>query len=228
MGKIPYILLLLIMLICPWTWRIYHVSIYGLVFTVLVTLTLLAVTYKPSKKLAMIFILLTSALILFQYQTTKTNPLAIVANDDKRVIDLRLRAYPPVYINIFNKTLWIPAAHWFEEKPTLLVWSRFSNNLFENLDLNQYFFAGHPKERLGGVDFEKLSYVLLPFTLLGWFTLVKKSVRIYWLYSFVSLCIFGFWGNQSTVGPVLLFPVLMVASFIGLQNLVAQYVPKKN
>lgn len=227
MGKILYVLLVVLILISPWTWRVSSYSLWGVVVAILVTFVLLKITLKYSKKAVFIFLVLMSVLAIFQHASTKVSALDLVSNDDRRLIDLRMRAYPPVYFGVLGKTIWIPAAHWLEEKPYLLIGNRFVTNVFENLDLNQYFFAGHPKERLNSIDFDKYYYLFLPLLLMGWFNLANKKGSVYWSSFFVSLFLLGVWGNQSPVGPLILYPFLSVGIVSGTKVLIAKYEAKK-
>jgi hypothetical protein len=54
----------------------------------------------------------------------------------------------------------------FENKVTYSV-NRVSQNVFELLDINRYFFASHPRERVGIKEFSLFNFFLLPFFIFG-------------------------------------------------------------
>jgi hypothetical protein len=61
-----------------------------------------------------------------------------------------------------------------ENKP-VYIFSKWQKNIFESLDINNYFFASHPRERLGVFEYKKLPPIYLPVFLLGLFQLIKRK-----------------------------------------------------
>src|SRR3989344_3878596 len=90
-------------------------------------------------------------ILLIQVSTTQRASLTEIGNDDRREIDLRLRAYPPSFLRV---------GYWLEERKESIAFWRLGNNLFENLDPNLYFFANNPRQRVGIKEFEKFPYLL--------------------------------------------------------------------
>lgn len=73
----------------------------------------------------------------------------------------------------------------YTNKLTSIV-KNLETNFFETVDLNYYFFANHPLERVGVNETEKLSSLLLPFFILGLFclNLKKNKILITWILLF--------------------------------------------
>src|SRR3989344_5864498 len=84
----------------------------GFLFAGLLTLKL----YRDNKKI--LLILVSGALLVAQIRLTEQRDLFKIANDDKRLIDLRLSAYPPI------KEL--PIAYWLEMKGVMVASKRMA------------------------------------------------------------------------------------------------------
>ena len=166
------------------------------------------------KKSFRIFLLFFIPVLLIQIVTTEKVSLTAISNDDRREIDLRLRAYPPSFLRI---------GYWLEERKESISFWRLSNNLFENLDPNLYFFANNPRQRVGIKEFEKFPYILLPLFVLGILRLVGKEKRLFWVSSlFIPLFILPFIGNKIQLGPFSLLPFLIISISDGLGVLYAK------
>lgn len=144
-----------------------------------------------------------------QYQTSVKRSLTDLTGDEQRVVELRKSAYPPI--------TWMPIAYWLEEKPVTVAVKRWSESLFENLDLNQYFFAGHPRERVGHIEVEKLPYLLMPLALLGLWRLAReKSGQVLLISTGLALMALAIVGNQNPNGTVAAWPMWVGAIYLSL------------
>lgn len=197
-------LLLLAFFTNLWIWRV-------LIQNIFIGILLLIITILLAHRL-FVFSLLTMVLIcVWQIKTTQPVSLVAISNDDRRVIDMRLKAYPARFLRV---------GHWLEERKESLAFRRISQNLFENLDLNLYFFANHPRQRVGIKEFEKFPYVLLPVFLIGFFGLLSQKYLLFWLVSFfLPLLVLSFVGNQNSLGPFSLFPFFSIVIFRGLEKI---------
>ncbi len=130
----------------------------------------------------------------------------------------RIKEYPPTYIQFGSKTLWIPAAHWFEERKETIVLKHMEENLFEVLDPNLYFFANHPRERIEVTEFEKFPYILLSFFLYGIYVLFKKNRLLITLTSILPFVLFAFIGSNNPFGPFIFIPIIVCSITVGLQE----------
>lgn len=91
--------------------------------------------------------------------------------------------------------------------------------LFQNLDFGNYFFAGHPRQRVGIKEIPKFYISMLPLILLG---IIKLQSQRRWLVS--SLLIFAvilpilFDDKTIESGSLLILPIVLL-SIIGLYSL---------
>lgn len=200
-----------------WIWKILLVKPFLALLMIIGTILLYRFSKdKPVKNLLVYFIL--AILIFFQYGYTEKASLINLSNDQIRVRDMRLNEYPPVHFSIGSKTLWLPVAHLFEGRKESIALGRIQNNFFQSLDPNQYFFAGHPKERVGISEFEKFPYILLPFFVIGLVEAVRKKKNQFLFLAFiVPLIFYSFVGHKSLFGEFLFFPFLVICITKGLK-----------
>ena len=125
------LILLLIHFTNFWIWGIFSESIFlGLLISV--TTLLLFFSLEKSKNIfKILFITSLGLLTLLQIKSTQVISLVNISNDDRRLIDMRLREYPPIYVKTFGKTVWIPAANWLEQRPESIAFYRLSKNFSE-------------------------------------------------------------------------------------------------
>lgn len=187
-----------------WIWRIFLLNFF------IGILLILSIIFFQKK--LFIFSFLTVLLVLvFQVKTTQKTSLTAISNDDRRVIDMRLRAYPARFLRI---------GYWLEERKESLAFRRITQNLFENLDPNLYFFANHPRQRVGIKEFEKFPYLLLPVFLIGLFPVLSKKHLSFWLISFfLPLTVLSLIGNKNSLGPFSLFPFFVIIISHGLKKI---------
>lgn len=179
---------------------------------------------KYKKHLSCIFLISFIILLYSQMATTKAGSLTVLNNDQIRIKDMRLKSYPPVYIKIGTKTIWIPIAHWFEERKETIAFFRIQKNLSENLDPNLYFFANHPRERIGYKEFDKFPYIFIPFFILGIIESVKlKNRNILYFSLFAPLLLTSIIGNVNPMGPFSLFPFFSINIALGLRYITEKY-----
>lgn len=190
-----------------WIYKIFAANFLLGILVLLTTILLL----KNNK----FFLLLFIPVLFFQIQTTNKTSLATISNDDRRVIDMRLRSYPYKFLRL---------GYWLEERKESIMFNRATTNLFENLDPNLYFFANSPRQRVGIKEFEKFPYVLLPFFLLGVYDYFFKKNKLFWLISFlIPITILSIIGNKNNLGPFSLFPFLVVSINEGLKKLQSKH-----
>jgi len=209
------IVCLFVLLVSPWTWRIFSrniiigLSLVG--FSVVLTLA-------AGGKLKQLLLLTFFFLVYFQqWQTTEKINLAYLDNDGQRVQQMRLRQYPPLYINFLGKKIWIPLGHWLEGRSESIILRRVKDNFGELMDLNLYFFANHPRERVGIREFEKFYFLFLPFFIWGVVSLVKKwSVFIWVLVVILPIVLTSIVGHRNELGSFSLFPFMVMAIVHGL------------
>lgn len=171
------------------------------------------------KRMYLLFVLTFTATLVLQFLTTNITSLTSLDNDQKRIQSMRLEEYPPVKINLFDKTLWLPVAHWYEGRKESIAFFRIITNFSENIDPNLYFFANHPRQRVGIQEFEKFPYILLPIFLMGILISLKSwKKEVFFISLFIPLFVLSLIGNNNSLGPFVLFPFLAVAISFGLEK----------
>jgi hypothetical protein len=95
--------------------------------------------------------------------------------------------------------------------------------LFQNLDFGNYFFAGHPRERLGIMEIQKLYAISIIFIVFGLIK-VRKNLRIFLISFFVfSVALSVLLKDQTPNGNFLALPVLAILAASGLLSLVQDF-----
>lgn len=193
---IPLIFVLIFNL---WIWKILSFSVPIAVLVILASVSL----YYKKFGLSLLLIIL---LLFFQYKTSSKNSLTFLNDNEKLQQQIRLRGYPPSKI---------PIANWLENRPEALIFYKLEANLSEVVDPNLYFFANHPRERIGVIEYEKLPYILLPFFILGILSIKKRDLKTL-LLSISPFILISVIGNSNPAGPFSLFPFLTSFTAIGL------------
>jgi len=202
-----------LLLITPWFWHTLKISVPIAILLALTSISLFFALININKKNLIIFILLFTATLIVQVKYTKVQDLAYFTEDQKRVQREYLNAYPPIY--------WIPLAHWLEGRPETVAFYRIKNNLGEALDVNQYFFATHPRARVGINEFHKFHFIFLPFFVLGLVYISKKaeSRTIYLPALVVGLALTAYISDSSSLGAIFAFPLILSAITLGIKNI---------
>ena len=210
-----------------WIWRMFTLNF--IVGVILILSTYLILTSLGKSKLNKLLIICYLVLFLFSLKGLNLTSLTKL-NKQQEVLQIqRLKLYPPVKITIGTRTIWIPAAHWLEERPETLTFYRLQHNLGEVLDPNLYFFANHPNERVGITELEKFPYILLPLFLIGFFAInFRKNLSLIAL-GFVLPIIYLVVGNFSpNIEPFILFPFIAACGILGIEYVSSLVLKNKN
>lgn len=96
------------------------------------------------------------------------------------------------------------------------VWGHLGSNLFTYLDINYYFFANHPRERVGVVEIQRLPFWSLPIFLIGLWVLIKRNFFRLWLGGFLGLvCLISLLGLRGEWVEILLLPMMAAVLTLG-------------
>ncbi|MDO8573679.1 MAG: hypothetical protein Q7R77_02915 [Candidatus Daviesbacteria bacterium] len=104
-------------------------------------------------------------------------------------------------------------------KPEYMFY-KFEQNLLRSMDLNLYFFGSHPRERSGIREFEKFSFLFLPFFIFGLLRLVKFSPWQLGTSLFIPLLVLAIIGQDNPIGPFSLLPFFSVTIAVGMFNII--------
>jgi len=227
MSKLAYVVIFLSNL---WIWRILNNNVYIFVLLVLLYVLLFYLTKSYNKKLLYTNLFILAVLSIFQIKTTTPTNLTLITNEDRLVIDTRLNEYPPVSFGYKTKRVWIPAAYWLEARGETIAWSRIKSSFFEILSINNYFFANHPRQRVGYTEFEKFPYIMLPFFLTGLYFFIKDKKIFMFIFLLIPLLLVSVVGDRNMLGVLLLYPFIATAVAYGVSKtylLVNYKFPKK-
>jgi len=211
-----------------WIWKIFSTNIALGLITLITSIFLWFSIKTTSKYFSYLFILLAIILLFFQWQTTQRFSLTYLDNDEQRVQQMRLKEYPPVYIKVGEKIIWIHVANWFELRKESVAFYRIERNFSEVIDPNLYFFANHPRERVGIKEFEKFPYILLPVFLIGIFALIRnrsfvpsrtKKLALFSFSFILPIFLISLIGHINPSGPFTIFPFLAVTASLGLEEI---------
>lgn len=202
-----YILSIIIALISSsWSWELFSFNVYLLLIIWSASVLLYLSVVKSSKKFLYIFCLILIPVLIIQWKTTKNARLDYMNTTDEYLFATRRKE-----LSVFN----IHLGRYLENKPDYMFF-KFEQNLLRNMDLNLYFFGGHPRERSGIKEFEKFSFLFLPFFILGLLKLVKSSPWQFSIILLIPLLELSIIGEDNPLGPFSLFPFFSVTIAIGL------------
>lgn len=204
-----------------WIWKIFpQNSLLGLT---LVVTSLLLYFVLQKNRFTYLYAGTMVILLIIQLQTTRLQPLDYLSSPEKSLQIQRLNSYPPIYINLFDKPIYFPIAHNLEERKILHAPETLQKNLLDNLDLNLYFFAGHPREGTFLHHFPKFPFFYLIFFLIGLFTTrswTKKTI----LFSLAGpMALLSLIGNNNIYGPFIFFPFITVMTALGAEQIISKW-----
>lgn len=202
MGKILWYMYLAVVLVLNfWLFQVVKFNVFAGLLLIASTIAIdLWLKHKIDRRLPL---LLFASLLFLQFQTTTRESLDSLNLESQLLVQMRLREYP--------------MAHLFESRPELLVFFKIQENLAQTLDPNFYFFANHPRERAGIQEFEKFPYILLPVLLIGIvYTIQRKAQKQLLFIAVVPIALLSLIGHKNNLGPLSLFPFLVIATSHGL------------
>lgn len=102
----------------------------------------------------------------------------------------------------------------------LLPFYKIEKNFFYLLDLNQYFFAGHPRERGDAYEFEKFNFFFMSLFLLGIWRVVKLRYFELLVLAFSQILFSSLISPGGEIGVLPVLPILVVVMALGLSFLI--------
>ena len=215
---IRYAFLALVLFGNLWIFKIFQQNFFWGLTALLCSVSLFLSFGKRAKINTLFFGLLFLLLLVFQWQGTQKISLVNLTNDEKRIQDMRLEEYPNYKISLFDKDIWIPLAYWFEGRKESLIFYKMKKNFSEVVDINLYFFANHPRERVGIRELEKFPFILLPLFIFGLFVFTKKNKILSSISLAAPIVLITLIGGRSILGPFSILPGIVVATTIGLES----------
>jgi len=203
-----FIVFLLVLFANVWIWRILGHSFF-------LGLGLIVLSFFLAFNMRVGTFILFSILSVFLLKNTfDTNLLYISPLDNDRV-EHRHEYYAVELGRVYRNRITINMN--YRAAPYV---SRYLKNMAFNLDPNLYFFANHPRERIIAVEFEKFSFLFLPFFVIGLMTLFSGAFVFLIFYFVLSLLISGLVFPGYDLGPILIFPFIVVVIHLGLSKVI--------
>lgn len=185
------------------------------VIALVLTSLFFIITYRNTKLidfkkyyLVFIFFLLPSMVLTLRNFSINNLPFILNQQDVTQIT---------LYQNILNPVNPTFSRLYFNKATNII--KKFEVNFFETVDLNNYFFANHPLERVGVKETEKFYSWLLPFFIIGCICLNLLVYRpiVFWV---LSVFIFsGLFSNRFfELNILLLVPFLLIMG-LGLEKI---------
>lgn len=211
--KLSFILTLFLIFSNFWIYKIFNENF--LVGVALITITFLIYLFKQTNHSTKLLVFLVGILLALQLQITGIRGLTKLNDDQVRIQHERMESYPPLYLDLKLKVIWLKPAHWIEENNTIIALSVIQNNFFETIDINRYFFGGYPRNN--AADFEKFPFTLLPLFLIGIYKLISnKKFNILFILFGLPLLLSSMIGS-SNLGVFSLFPFFIISFDYGVK-----------
>lgn len=207
-SKLKYLVPILIIFSSPWFWKILNNNIFVAAFLLVITLGLfILLNVRKNKILLLTAIILSIILSLFLIKFGFDKSLFTKTTEETSILNQRRSYYPATIGSIF------------QNKVSLSL-NSYTRNFFDNLDPNEYFFAGHPRERSGISEYEKFSPLLIPFLLIGILWGIKSGNKLLLISSMGTAVISGFIDQNFYLGPILFFPIICVLIATGINVII--------
>lgn len=203
---------ILVIILNSWWWVIIkrNFGVGLLVFA----LSLVVFTYFwqiKSRKLFLLLLTLTTVLFFIAVREAFDESIFRLSALDIQQINKRHEFYASglgkIYTNRFSLT-------YFKEYNLPLY--KLQRNFFANLDPNLYFFASHPRERLGIEEFKKYSLIFLPFFLIGILYCIYVKLSKILIYFVAISLLSSIVSPKYNLGPILFFPFINLTITIGI------------
>ena len=194
-----------------WIWRVLKENIIVGIFLVILSLLLFNQVTKVQKKQLVALVIVFTILSIFILKSSFDQNIFITSAEEQSLQNTRHRFYAAELGPLFTNKL---SLHFYKD----VSWSinKLERNLFNNLDINLYFFGSHPRERAGIGEFDKYPWILLPFFLVGLFLEIKNRYIVIAIYLIAASLISMFSSLLYPLGPVLFFPLINAVIAHGL------------
>lgn len=206
------IVLILVIILSPWWWIILQRN----VLVSLLTLILSGVVYiyfwqTQSKKLLLSLFILTVAIFFINIKDAFDESIFSYSAVDIQQINKRHEFYANGLGKVYTNRI---ALVYFKDFSLPLY--KLQQNFFNNIDINLYFFASHPRERVGIEGFDKYIPIFLPIFLIGIFYFIYQPSFKLLIYGTTLVIASSIIKPAYNLGPILLFPIINFMITIGI------------
>jgi hypothetical protein len=210
-ALVKYVLFFLVIATSPWTWKL--VSQSPLYLVLLGTMLICLIILENKKNIKLIYITLVLAnviLVIFTLPKGVDKKIFSTTRLEKDTLAKRFEIYSKGLGRIYTNRFAI--YYHYNIEPVL---SKYSRNLFENMDINAYFFGSHPRENHNLGDYVKYTPLLLPFFVIGFIGVFINLNKIF-LFFVVNLFLSALYSEETILGPFTLYPYLTIFILFGI------------
>lgn len=209
--RLGLLIQIFLIIIAPWSWRILKrdLLVATLIFSSSILIYLIFSAHKANKYI-FLFLLLSIIIFVLMFKNGFDQSIFVKSALDIQRYNNRheylARELDKAYKNRFSI--------FFYDRIYQPIY-KIQRNIFSNLDLNLYFFASHPRERVGVEEFEKYPFILLPIFIGGLLYLLKKQTRTIFLYLVLITLLSSMISPKYELGPLLFFPFINLSLTLG-------------
>ncbi len=206
----PYAVLLVVFVLTPWFWFILKLSPLILILLVVFNFLLLYSVIASSRIFKNITAVLFLVLILINLQQGFDKSISTLSIDQSVSQNKRHGYYSAGLGKLYTNKIAL-----FYYTKISRPFTRLQQNLFSTLDLNLYFFGSTPRERADVSEFEKYSFLMMPFFLVGIYVVLKKRILSPGLFFLAAILVSAFINENYYLGPILFFPLINTIITLG-------------
>jgi len=200
-----HVFLVIVVLISPWTYRLFaDVSILTIAVILSLVYLIFSLLGKEKKNLSYLAILVNTSLLLLTLPGNFDLNIFTTSRVEQDVLTRRFDNYAKDYGKLYMNRYGI--LYHYKLEPVI---SKFEANLFENMDINGYFFASHPRERGTNNEFEKFTAFFLPFFVVGFFASLVYQKKVF-IFFVVNLLLSTLYYSSYVLGSILLYAYFVV------------------
>ena len=220
-GKI-LILGSVIILTKSWVEKIFFFNFWLGVSIILVSLLLILISEIESKYYKLLFLVIYSLVLFFQFQTTDRVSLFSLDTNQQILQQQRLTEYPQPHFNLLKNRIYLFMANIFELRKESIVIRNLQINLAQIIDPNFYFFANHPREVIGIPNIEKFFFLLIAPFFIGFYFLIKdfRQYKFVFISLITPIILLTIIGHNNHLGPFSLIPVMMLTITLGILKVI--------
>lgn len=207
-----YLILLIICLANAWIWKVFGGS-------PLLGITLIFISFLLAFNLKISSLILLAILGTFLLKNSFDVNLLHVSSLEKDRLEHKYEYYAQGLGKIYRNRIGI-----YLHYNVFPYTSRFLRNIAYNTDPNLYFFANHPRERSVAAEFEKFSFILFPFFIIGLISIFVGSFGFLIFYFILSLLISAFVSPGYNLGPILIFPFIVTVLYLGVLKVFKKWI----
>ena len=209
-------ILILFIFSTPWFQRMISLN-FSMAFVVLILTYLLieiGLNNNRNRLLIIFFIILVFVTSLYTVVLGFDKKINYVSADENVVLNNNHLYYSEhlgkIYLNKFGL---------YYNKNLAVTLDSIYRNIFYGVDLNTYFFDGHPRERRGVQEFSKFWGILLPVFILGLFRALVGNYSLINGFFIVALITSSVISPAYNLSLIMYFPFIVCLIWLGFKTI---------